>query len=103
MRSMRWGIARFSAQKRPPAAQLPHSATEELHEFGSAARAAPGGLCQPPQGVTRTVDLGFPEFSRHVLTLKSELAATILSRYPHRSERVLNLFGIRSTEVVVYE
>jgi transposase len=46
------GIARFAAQKRSPAAQLPDSATEELHEFGTAARAALGGLCQPPQAVT---------------------------------------------------
>jgi transposase len=46
------GIVRFAVQKRPPAAQLPDSATEELREFGSAARAPPGGLCQPPQAVT---------------------------------------------------
>jgi transposase len=30
----------------------------------------------------RAVDLGFPEFTRHVHTLKSQLATTILSRYP---------------------
>jgi transposase len=30
----------------------------------------------------RAVDMGFPEFTRHVRTLESELATTILSRYP---------------------
>jgi transposase len=30
----------------------------------------------------RAVDLGFPEFTRYVRTLESQLAATILSRYP---------------------
>jgi hypothetical protein len=30
----------------------------------------------------RAVDLGFPEFTRHVRTLESQLAASILSRYP---------------------
>jgi hypothetical protein len=30
----------------------------------------------------RAVDLGFPEFTRHMRTLESQLAATILSRCP---------------------
>ena len=34
------GIARFAAQKRPPAAQLPDAATEELRELVATARAA---------------------------------------------------------------
>ena len=46
------GIARFAAQKRPPAAQLPDVATEELRELSAAARAAPGGLCEPSEAVT---------------------------------------------------
>jgi hypothetical protein len=35
------------------------------------------------RGSQRAVDLGFPEFTRHVHTLESQLAATILSRYPN--------------------
>ena len=30
----------------------------------------------------RAVDLGFPQFARYVRTLESQLATTILSRYP---------------------
>jgi transposase len=30
----------------------------------------------------RVVELGFPEFTRYVRTLESQLATTILSRYP---------------------
>ena len=30
----------------------------------------------------RAVELGFPEFTRHVRTLGSELATTILAHYP---------------------
>jgi len=38
------GIVRFAQQKRPRAAHLPDSVTEELHELERAARASCGGL-----------------------------------------------------------
>jgi len=77
------GIARFAAQKRPPATQLPDIATEELRELARLRERLQEDFASRLKEVTyRAVDLGFPEFTRHVRTLESQLAATILSRYP---------------------
>ena len=46
------GIARFAAQKRPPAAQLPDVATEELRELSRLRERLAGGLCEPSEAVT---------------------------------------------------
>jgi transposase len=75
-------IARFAAQKRPTVTRLPDQAADELrelvrhrdrlvHDFGNRSRQ-----------LHRLVDLGFPEFTRHVRSLDSELATTILHAYP---------------------
>ena len=76
------GIARFAAQKRPPAAQLPDVATEELRELSRLRERLQEDFASRLRQLHRAVDLGFPEFTRHVRTLESQLAATILSRYP---------------------
>jgi transposase len=76
------GIARFAAQKRPPATQLPDVATEELRELARLRERLQEDFASRPRQLHRAVDLGFPEFTRHVRTLESQLAATILSRYP---------------------
>jgi transposase len=76
------GIARFAAQKRPPAAQLPDSATEELHELARLRERLAENFASCLRQLHRAVDLGFPEFTRYVRTLESQLATTILSRYP---------------------
>ncbi len=76
------GIARFAAQKRPPAAQLPDVATEELRELSRLRDRLQQDFASRMRQLHRAVDLGFPEFTRHVHTLESQLAATILSRYP---------------------
>ena len=76
------GIARFAAQKRPPAAQLPDVATEELRELSRLRDRLQEDFASRLRQLHRAVDLGFPEFTRHVHTLESQLAATILSRYP---------------------
>jgi transposase len=76
------GIARFAAQKRPPAAQLPDSATEELRELARLRERLAEDFASRLRQLHRAVDLGFPEFTRYVRTLESQLAATILSRYP---------------------
>ena len=76
------GIARFAAQKRPPAAQLPDAATEELRELSRLRDRLQEDFASRLRQLHRAVDLGFPEFTRHVRTLESQLAATILSRYP---------------------
>ena len=76
------GIARFAAQKRPPAAQLPDVATEELRELARLRERLAEDFASRLRQLHRAVDLGFPEFTRHVRTLESQLAATSLSRYP---------------------
>ena len=76
------GIARFAAQKRPPATQLPDVATEELRELSRLRDRLQEDFASRLRQLHRAVDLGFPEFTRHVRTLESQLASTILSRYP---------------------
>ncbi len=76
------GIARFAAQKRPPSAQLLDSATEDLRELARLRERLAEDFASRLRQLHREVDLGFPEFTRYVRTLESQLAATILSRYP---------------------
>jgi transposase len=76
------GIARFAAQKRPPATQLPDVATVELRELARLRERLQEDFASRLRQLHRAVDLGFPEFTRHVRTLESQLATTILSRYP---------------------
>jgi hypothetical protein len=93
---MNW--ARFAAQKRPPAAQLPDVATEELRELSRLRDRLQEDFASRLRQLHRAVDLGFPQFTRHVRTLESQLAATILSRYPtaasFRRASVKKLAGI---------
>lgn len=76
------GIARFAAQKRPAPAQLPDPVSEELRELVRLRERLLGNLGDRLRQLHRAVDLGFPEFTRHVRTLESELAIAILSRHP---------------------
>jgi transposase len=76
------GIARFAAQKRPPATQQPDVAAEELRELSRLRDRLQEDFASRLRQLHRAVDLGFPEFTRHVRTLESQLASTILSRYP---------------------
>ncbi len=76
------GIARFAAQKRPSAAQVPDVATEELRELSRLRDRLQEDFASRLRQLHRAVDLGFPEFTRHVHTPESRVAATILSRYP---------------------
>jgi transposase len=76
------GIARFAAQKRPPASRVPDAATQELRELVRLRERVMQELGDRVRQLHRLVDLGFPEFTRHVRTLDSELATTILQAYP---------------------
>ena len=76
------GIARFAAQKRPAVTKLPEAALVELRELVRLKQQVVQQLGDPVRQLHRAVDLGFPEFTRHVRTLGSELATTILSHYP---------------------
>lgn len=76
------GIARFAAQKRPRATSLPDQATEELRELVRYRDRLVQDLGDRVRQLHRLVDLGFPEFTRHVKTLDSELACAILREFP---------------------
>lgn len=75
-------IARFAAQKRPPATTLSEDATLELRELVRLRDRWVQELGDHVRQLHRLVDLGFPEFTRHVKTLDSTLATTILAEYP---------------------
>lgn len=76
------GIARFAAQKRPAPTRLPDSATEELRELVRLRDRLVQDFGDRLRQLHRLVDLGFPEFTRYVKSLDSELASSILHDYP---------------------
>lgn len=76
------GIARFAAQKRPPPTHLPDAATEELRELVRLRQRRLQDFGDRVRQLHRLVDLGFPEFTRHVNSLDTELASAILHDYP---------------------
>lgn len=75
-------IARFAAQKHPAATRLPDRATDELRELVRHRDRLVQEFGDRTRQLHRLVDLGFPEFKRHVHDLGSELATTILNEYP---------------------
>jgi transposase len=77
------GIARFAAQKRPPATRLPDVGTEELRELVRLRDRLLQDFGDRVRQLHRLVDLGFPEFTRYVHGLDSELASAILHDYPN--------------------
>jgi transposase len=93
------GIARFAAQKRPSPTLLPDAATEELRELVRLRERLLHDFGDRVRQLHRLVDLGFPEFTRHVRTLESELAGAILRDYPtaaaFRGASVRRLAGVR--------
>ena len=93
------GIARFAAQKRPSPTVLPDAATEELRELVRLRERLLQDFGDRVRQLHRLVDLGFPEFTRYVRTLESELACAILRDYPtaaaFRGVSVRRLAGLR--------
>lgn len=77
------GIARFAAQKRPLPTRLPDAATEELRELVRLRERLLQDFGDRVRQLHRLVDLGFPEFTRYVHGLDSELASAILHDYPN--------------------
>jgi transposase len=75
-------LARFAAEKRPAVAQLPDAARQELRELVRHRDRLLQDFGDRTRQLHRLVDLGFPEFVRHVRRLDSELATAILHRYP---------------------
>jgi len=76
------GIARFAAQKRPAATRLPDGVTQQLRELVRLRDRLKQDFGDQVRHLHRVVDLAFPEFTRHVRTLDSELASAVLSQYP---------------------
>lgn len=75
-------IARFAAQKRPPPTPLPDALTEELRELVRLRGRLMHDFGDRVRQLHRLVDLGFPEFTRYVHSLSSQLASAILHDYP---------------------
>jgi transposase len=75
-------LARFAAQKRPAATRLPSTATEEIRELVRHRDRLVQDLGDRVRQLHRLVDLGFPEFTRYVRCLDSQLATAILHEYP---------------------
>ncbi len=76
------GIARFAAQKRPALTRLNDGATEELRELVRLRDRIMAEIGDRVRQLHRLVDLGFPEFTRYVRTLDSQLAIALLRQYP---------------------
>jgi transposase len=77
------GIARFGAQKCPAVTRLPDAATDELRELVRHRDRLVADFGDRVRQLHRLVDLGFPEFTRHVKSLDSMLACTLLAEYPN--------------------
>lgn len=75
-------LAEFGRQKRPQPTRLPDRATEELRELVHLRDRLVQDIGDRVRQLHRLVDLGFPEFARHVRDLGSALATTILREYP---------------------
>lgn len=75
-------IARFAAHKRPATTPLPDALTEELRELVQLRQRLVQDFGDRVRQLHRLVDLGFPEFTRYVRSLDSELASAILHDYP---------------------
>jgi transposase len=76
------GLANFGRQKQPLPTRLPDPATEELRELVHLRDRLVQDIGDRVRQLHRLVDLGFPEFSRHVRDLGGVLATTILRQYP---------------------
>lgn len=87
-------IARFAKEKRPAATRLRDSVLEQLRELERLRESLVQAFGDKTRELHRLVDLCFPEFTRHVKTLDSQLACAILSRHP-TAERIANVSPIK--------
>lgn len=75
-------LAQYGREKRPAPATPTDQATRELSELVRLRTRLLQDFQDRLKQLHRVVDLTFPEFTRHVRTLDSELAVAILARYP---------------------
>jgi transposase len=76
------GLARFAREKGPAPSTLGSQALEELRELVRHRDRLRQDFDDRVRQLHRLVDLGFPEFTRHVRDLSSMLATAILAEYP---------------------
>ena len=76
------GLARFAREKRPAPTRLGTAASEELKELVRHRDRLKQDFDDRVRQLHRLVDLGFPEFTRYVRGLDSQLATAILADYP---------------------
>jgi transposase len=93
------GLADFGRQKRPEPTRLPDRTIEELRELVHLRDRLVQDIGDRVRQLHRLVDLGFPEFARHIGDLGSPLATAILREYPtaqaFRAVPVRRLAGLR--------
>jgi transposase len=75
-------LARFGRAHRPAPASVPDEELEELREQMRLRDRWVQDLGDRVRQLHRLVDLGFPEFTRHVDDLGSYLATTLLAKFP---------------------
>lgn len=75
-------IARFAQQKRPAPTRLPDDTSRDLRELVRLRDRIVQDLGDATRRLHRLVDLGFPELTRYVKKLDTELATTLLTAYP---------------------
>jgi len=76
------GIARFAAQRRPLPVHAIDTATDELRELVRIYDRVNQDFFDRVRQVHRLVHLCFPEFTRHVRTVRSQRATAILREHP---------------------
>ena len=76
------GLARLAFEKRPAPSRLPDGATEALRELVGHRDRLRQDFDDRVRQLHRLVDLGFPEFTRHVKGLDTMLATSLLAAYP---------------------
>lgn len=76
------GLARLAFEKRPAPTRLHDEAAEALRELVRHRDRLRQDFDDRVRQLHRLVDLGFPEFTRYVRTLDSQLATSLLAEYP---------------------
>jgi len=94
-------IARFASEKRPAVTRLPENATQELRELIRHRDRLLQDFGDRTRQLHRLVDLGFPEFTRHVRRLDSALATAILYAYP--TAHAFHGVGVRRVAKLRYD
>jgi transposase len=95
------GLARFGAVKRPPPTSSPDQATDHLREMVRLRERLVQDSGDRLRQLHRMVDLCFPELTRHVRGLDSQLAQSILGEYPTAS--AIRVASVRSFARIRYD